>query len=164
MTQLAEGTWPAVAINATYGKDEGKFFVRIKVRFDEGPNEGRIAYYESEIDNKQGPYAARSCRAVGWRGVSPSTLPSDVAAWIRETGGKTTAEVKHIEIRKGKAFDKWVDGGRQGPRPVWDKVTAIGSGQRPLAEPSAAELADAAAAMGGHYDDVPPPDDEDFLR
>lgn len=169
---LSEGIWPATALGATYGEDNGVLVVRIQVRFDEGPNAGKVGTYEDKLDARSSIYIARSCQAVGWKPPKLETLSSDVDAWIKATGGKTTAMVKHIEIRKGKKFDKyldahnaWIANGSNGPEPqppIWDKVSSIGSGPKPLAAPKAETLADADDFMRKALEDdgrAPPPDD-----
>jgi hypothetical protein len=85
----------------------------------------------------------RSMRAVGWKGKSIAAFADDCAEWIKDTGGKSTVEVRHIEVKKGKKFDKWVEGGKQGPSPIWDKVNSIGRGAKPLAAPKGEALSDA---------------------
>ncbi len=163
MSLLSEGTWPCTVLSATFGEDDkGSPNVQISVRIDEGPSAGRQCTYEDQVNTKSALYVGRSCKAVGWRGGSMGSLKTDCAAWIEKTGGRTTVEVRHIEVKKGKKWDKWIDGGRVGPAPVWDKVNSVGSGPRVLAAPSTARLADADEAMrramaadGGAPDDVP---------
>jgi hypothetical protein len=134
--QLAAGIWPCVATSATCGEDKGVLRARINVQFTEGPNKGRPATYEDEINARSALYVARSCKAVGWKGKVAQTLAADVEAWIKETGGATTAEVKHIPIKQGKRAGK-----------IWDKVNSIGRGPKPLAAPSASVLNDANDAL-----------------
>lgn len=151
---LAEGSWPCTILNASAGEDgdrPGVLKVRINVRFDDGPSKGRTGVYEDEMNARSSIYIIRSMKAVGWKGGAsgddPLTLGDDADKWIKETGGKTTADVRHIEVKRGKKFDKWVDGGRQGPPPIWDKVSAIGRGAKPLTAPKADTLADARDAI-----------------
>lgn len=132
-----EGTWPCTALGASYGENEkGALVVRINVQIDEGPAAGQRCTYEDEVNTRSSIYVARSCKAVGWKGDKLADLGADVAAWIAETGGKTTVEIRHLEIRNGKRAGQ-----------IWDKVNAIGRGPKPLKEASASVLADADAAM-----------------
>lgn len=151
---LAEGTWPCTVLSAGAGEDQDKpgvLKVRINVRFDDGPSKGRTATYEDEINARSAIYVKRSMKAVGWTGgksgADATSLAEDVQKWIEQTGGKTTAEVRHVEIKKGKKYDAWRDAGCEGPPPIWDKVNAIGRGPKPLAAPKAETLSDAEEAL-----------------
>ncbi len=137
MTLLAEGTWPCTALSASFGEDDrGSPQVQINVRIDDGPSAGQQCAYEDQVNAKSALYISRSCKAVGWRGPDLSTLKTDVAAWIVKTGGKTTVEIKHLEIKKGPKAGQ-----------VWAKPNAIGRGPRVLKDPSHERLADANEAM-----------------
>lgn len=162
MSLLAEGIWPATAISASYGEDDRRMLVvRISLRIDEGPSVGRHVTYEERIDARSSLYAARSCSAVGWGGKSLKTLASDVEAWIAKTGGKTTVEVKHLEIKNGKRAGQ-----------IWDKVNSIGRGPKPLKDASSDTLSDADEymrkaladsspdAVGTPPEDLPPSSDD----
>ena len=174
---LAEGTWPCTVLSAECGEDKGLIAVRINVKIDEGPSKGRQCSYEDRVDAKSAPYVARSCKGAGWSGKLPieSTLVSDVEKWIKETGGRSTVQIRYVDIKKGDKYNAWYDehqawirGGRQGVEPqppIWDKVQAIGVGRKPLAAPSANAAADAndylARALADEgsappLDDVPP--------
>jgi hypothetical protein len=149
MNELAEGTWPCTVISGEAGETKpGVVVARITVRFDDGPSKGRTGTYEDEVNAKSALYVSRSMKAVGWTGKSIGTFAGDVAAWIARTGGKSTAEVKHIEIKRGKQYDKWVaEGCPEEKRPIWDKVNSIGRGPRALAAPKPSTLVDADDAL-----------------
>ena len=147
MAPKAEGMWPCTVLGATRGEDGGQIVVRINVKIDDGPDKGKLATYEDTVNTKSSIYIARTCRAVGWSGRSLDTLTADVDAWIKATGGKSTVEVKHIEIKKGRKYDKWVADGRRGDPPVWDKVQSLGRGPKPLAAPTKEAANDADEAM-----------------
>jgi hypothetical protein len=108
---------------------------------------------------------------------------TDVAAWIAKTGGKSTVQIRYVDIKKGKKYDAYIDdhaawvrdgrpAGKEPQPPIWDKVQAIGSGPKPLAKPSATASQDAneylARALADEgsapsHDDVPPPSDDDRI-
>lgn len=143
---LAEGIWPCTVLSGSAGESEDKpgvVVVRVNVKIDDGPSKGRMVTYEDELNAKSSLYIMRSMRAAGWKGKTVAAFESDVDEWVKSTGGKSTVEVRHIEVKKGKKFDKWVDGGRQGPAPIWDKVNSIGRGAKPLAAPKGEALSDA---------------------
>jgi hypothetical protein len=134
---LAEGIWPCTILSGTSGEDDRKMLIaRINVLFDDGPNKGRTGTYEDKIDARSALYVSRSCKAVGWNGKSIATLAADIDAWIKKTGGKSTAEVKHIPIKNGKRAGE-----------IWDKINSIGRGPRPLNGAGADTLSDADAAL-----------------
>jgi hypothetical protein len=114
--------------------------------------------YEGRVDGGRSmPFIARSLKAIGWQGKTLRTLVDDVTTWIAKTGGKTTCEIKHWEIKKGeRAGEKFA------------KVNGLGGGAKPLAAMSSATMIDAdealARAMGdsgdsGHPFDAPHPAD-----
>lgn len=148
-TLLAEGIFPCTVTSASFGEnDKGIPQVQINVRIDDGPSAGRSCTYEDQVNNKSALYVRRSCAAAGWKGSDLNTLKSDVQDWIAETGGKTTVEIRYVEIKKGRKYDAWVDAGCPvADKPLWDKVNSIGRGAKPLREPSADNLADANEAM-----------------
>lgn len=162
---LTEGIFPCVVLSATYGgnAETGVPTVRINVKFTDGPNAGRLATYEDEVNAKSAKYIGYSCKAVGWRGASLRTLVDDCDAWIATTGGKTDAEIKHIEIKRGKKYDKWVaDGADPAKKPIWDKCSGIGRGPKPLATVKPTDAADADEAMRNAFAGEPGSDaDED---
>jgi hypothetical protein len=175
---LAEGIWPATIQSASFGEnDRGVPQVQINARIDDGPSKGRQCTYEDEVNSKSALYVGRSCRAVGWKGASLLTLKDDVSAWVIATGGKSSVEVRHVEIKRGKKFNEWVEGGQKGPPPIWDKVNSIGRGPKPLTTPKGETLTDANDAMrrameadgftpgnvGGGGDDPPPVANDDDL-
>lgn len=171
MANLSEGTWPCVVQSATYGEDDKhNMVVRINAKITDGPDKDRMVTYEDIVNVRSALYIGRSCRAVGWKGDELETLRTDVDAWIKETGGASTAEIRHIEIKKGKQYDKWASNNFEGPAPIWAKCNAIGRGPKPLSAPSGETLADANDAMRRAMqedngaapppDDVPPMDDD----
>lgn len=169
MSALAEGTWPVTIISASAGEElnqsgqpTGVIKARVNVKFEDGPSKGRTGLYEDEINAKSSLYVMRSLTAIGWRGPDLGTVSTDVEAWIKKTGGKSTAEVRHIAIKRGKKFDKWEADGKKGEPPIWDKINSIGSGPRALAAPSKDALADANEAMKRAMADMggTPPEDE----
>jgi hypothetical protein len=165
MAIMEEGIWPCTVLGGnfgTIGDDNGPPQVVVNVQIDEGPNKGRRCSYEEKVDAKSALYAGRSCKAVGWRGGSLTTLKADIEAWITKTGGKTTVEVKHITNKTGKRVGE-----------VWAKVNALGRVAKILAAPSAERLKDAdeamrramaddGAAAARPDDDAPPPNDDDI--
>ena len=151
------------ALGGKAGEVDGVLNVQINVQITDGPDKGQRCTYEDTVNTKSAKYIGWSCTAVGWKGDSLTTLESDIAAWIEKTGGATTVEIKHIEVKRGKAYDKWVADGCKGAAPVWDKVAGIGRGApRPLKQPSASTLRDAddAMRMAMGEDESPPADDE----
>lgn len=148
MALKAEGIFPCIVLGANFGDDDrGSPQVQINVRIDDGPNKGQSCTYEEQVNTKSALYLGRSCTAVGWQGRDLRTLKDDVSKWIEKTGGKTTVEIRHLEMKRGKQYDRWVTDGQQGPAPVWDKVNSIGRGPRVLKEPSSDNLNDANEAM-----------------
>lgn len=164
-TLLAEGIFPCTVTSATFGEnDKGIPQVQINVRIDGGPSAGRNCTYEDQVNAKSALYVSRSCRAAGWKGERLEDLRDDVQAWIAETGGKTTVEIKYVEIRRGKKYDAWVEAGcKPEDKPLWDKVNSLGRGARPLREPSAENLQDANEAMRqAMRDDGVAPENDDI--
>lgn len=125
---LAEGFWPCEVLSGEAGTVDGVVKARINVRFTDGPNAGRPTTYEDRIDAKSSLYVMRSMTAVGWQGKGLATFADDVAAWIAKTGGKSTAEIKHIPTKKGT---------------IWDKCNRIGGGPRPMVAAAGEALNDA---------------------
>lgn len=165
MATKQEGIWNCNVLGGKAGEVDGVLNVQINVQITDGPDKGQRCTYEDTVNAKSAKYVGWSCTAVGWKGGSLNTLESDIAAWIEKTGGSSTVEIKHIEVKRGKAYDKWYDAGGNGPPPVWDKVAGIGRGApRPLKQPSASTLRDAddamRAAMG---EDEAAPDDTDGI-
>lgn len=178
MSQLSEGTWPCVVLSASAGeevdqagKPTGVIKARVAVKITDGPSHGRTATYEDEINAKSSLYVMRSLQAVGWKGPDLGTVSADVDAWVKATGGKSVVEVRHIAIKKGKKWDKWVADGQRGDPPIWDKVNSVGRGPKPLAAPSKGALDDANEAMrramaddgGAPPSDEAPSDDIPFI-
>lgn len=161
-----EGIWPCTVISGTFGENEGSPQVQINVKITDGPSKGKYCTYEDQVNGKSALYISRSCSAVGWRGHNLATLSDDIAEWIKKTGGATTVEIKHIELKRGKKYDKWIEEGGRGKPPIWAKANAIGRGNRPLTPPSKSNLDDANDAMrrameadGTAPQGGPPPDD-----
>ncbi len=149
MALKAEGIWGCTVLGASAGEnDKGSPNIQINVQIDEGPSKGQRCTYEDQINAKSALYVARSMKAVGWKGGSSKTLKADCDAWIKATGGKSTVEIKHIELKRGKQYDRWADSGFEGPAPVWDKANSIGRGAAaPLKDMSAERLQDADEAL-----------------
>lgn len=148
----AEGIWPCIVLGANFGEDDkGSPNVQINVKIDDGPSKGQTCTYEDQVNAKSALYIGRSARAVGWRGKTLTTLKEDCANWIATTGGKSTVEIKHLQIKTGKRAGE-----------IWDKPNSIGRGPRVLQAPSDERLADADEAMRQAMaaDGGPPPDDD----
>lgn len=136
-TLKPEGIWPCTVISATAGVIDGKPLAQIVVQITDGAAAGTRCTYEDALIGKSALYTRRSMEAVGWAGVTARTFADDVAAWIIKTGGVSTVEIRHIEIKNGK---------RAGT--IWDKCSAIGRGAtRKLADLSGDLLADVDQAM-----------------
>jgi hypothetical protein len=145
--------------------DKDIMTVRVNVQIIEGPDTGRKVTYEDRVNNKSAKYIAQSARAVGWKGTRLETFRSDVDGWIKATGGESTVEIRHLEIKTGKKAGQ-----------IWGKANSIGRGPKPLKAPSrqSADEADeamrAALAEGAGYDDsgtppqddIPPPGEDDI--
>lgn len=146
----AEGIWDCEVLSARYGaNDKGVVTVQITAQIASGPDKGQRATYEEEANARSAKYLRYSCEAVGWKGDTLKTLEADCAAWIKETGGKSTVEIKHLEIRNGQRAGQ-----------TWDKVNGIGRGAaRPLRQASAADLKDADDALRSVGGGSPPHDD-----
>lgn len=179
--QFAAGFWPCVVLDGgigeeldNNGKPTGRMRVRVNIKFTDGPDKGKIASYEDEINAKSALYVSRSLKAIGCKTPDRfSTVKGDIERWIKETGGATTAEVRHIETKRGKRYDEWVDAGCPGDVLLWAKVNSLGRGPRPLAAPSGEAMSDAEEQMrramaedgGGTQpeDDVPHAGDSDDI-
>lgn len=145
-----EGIWGCTVLAGKLGKVDGITTVQIDVQIADGPDKGQRCTYEEIVNAKSAKYVGWSCTAVGWKGPSLSTFEAECAAWIEKTGGTTTVEIQHLEMKKGKAVEKWENEGRQGPRPVWDKVKGIGRGMaRAMAPIDTGSLKDADDVMRG---------------
>lgn len=137
MAIKAEGVWGCTVLGGKAGEDNGVANVQINVQIDDGPSAGQRCTYEDTVNTKSAKYVGWSCSAVGWKGQTLHTLESDIANWIKATGGKTTVEIKHLEIKNGKNA-----GG------IWDKVSGIGRGApKPLKPLAGTALSDADEAM-----------------
>lgn len=161
MALKAEGIWGCTVLGGKAGEnDKGIPNVQINVQIDEGPSAGMRATYEDEVNARTAKYVGWSLKAVGWTGGSLRGLEQEIADWIAKTGGKTTVEIKHLEIKNGKNAGK-----------IWDKVNGLGRGARPLKPMTSQSLSDADEAMrmamgdidSPPPDDVPPPNDDDRL-
>jgi hypothetical protein len=161
MSLLAEGTWPCTVLSAEAGEVDGIIKARVNVKIEDGPSKGRTCTYEDNVDARSSIYVARSLTAVGWKGKTLASVKDDCATWITATGGKSTVEIKHIEIKKGKRAGQ-----------IWDKPNSIGRGPKPLAAAGGEALSDADAAMrkalaedgvgGGGNDEQPQRDPDDI--
>jgi hypothetical protein len=151
MSLLAEGIWPCLVLGAEAGDIDGKIKARVNVKIEDGPSKGRFCTYEDEVNARSSLYIGRSLKAVGWQGKSLTTVKDDCAKWITETGGKSTVEVKHIEVKNGKRAGE-----------IWDKPNSIGRGPKPMKAPGGETLADADEAMrrAMQEDGGAPPDDD----
>jgi hypothetical protein len=137
----AEGIWECTVLGASFGEtDKGSPEVQINVQISDPlapkDTQGQRCSYEDQVNARSALYVGRSARAVGWKGEDLRTLKSDCAAWIVATGGKSTVEIRHIEIKNGKKAGQ-----------IWDKPNSIGRGSRVLKEPSRDLLNDANEAM-----------------
>lgn len=157
MSEPVEGIWKCKVLGGEAAADDKDIMtVRINAQIIEGPDTGRKVTYEDRVNNKSARYIAQSAKAVGWKGGRlESTFRADVEAWIKATGGESTVEIRHIEIKNGKKAGQ-----------IWGKANSIGRGPKPLKAPSREAADDADAAMraaldesGGGYDDAPPHDD-----
>jgi hypothetical protein len=137
-TLKPEGIWPCTVISGkSIEDDKGRALAQITVRIDEGPATDVRCTYEDEQTGKSALYTARSMKAVGWRGEDPDTLEADIVAWIKATGGKTTVEIKHLEIKRGSKAGQ-----------IWDKASSIGRTDARQGKPqSAATKEDAKRAL-----------------
>lgn len=138
---LDEGFWTCTVLSATTGENKNSLNVQINVRIEDGPSAGRLCTYEDSVNAKSATYIQRSCKAVGWTGGKTGydlkTLAADVDAWVAKTGGKSTVEVRHLDVKNGPNAGT-----------VWAKVSSIGrGGPRVLGTPTAELLADANEAM-----------------
>lgn len=153
--EFAAGFWPCIVQNGSVGEEvdnngkaTGRIKARVNVKIDNGPDKGRLVTYEDEINAKSSLYIMRSLKSVGWKGGKLTDVAGDIDAWVKATGGKSTVEIRHIEIKKGKRFDEWLDEtGGQGTPPIWAKANSLGRGPRPLAAPVGDALNDAEEQM-----------------
>lgn len=150
MVLKAEGIWGCKVLGGKAGVADGVPNVQINVQITDGPSAGQRCTYEDVVNAQSAKYVGWSLKAVGYRGVSLENLEKDINDWIARTGGASTVEIKHLEIKNGKNAGK-----------IWDKVNGIGRGAaRPLAPIAGEALSDANAALrefvgGGDGDDIP---------
>jgi hypothetical protein len=151
MALKAEGIWGCTVLGGKAGTNENNVpTVQINVQITDGPSAGQRCTWEDVVDAKSAKYVAWSLNAVGWKGQTLKTLEDDITAWIAKTGGASTVEIKHLEIKNGKNAGK-----------IWDKVNGIGRGAARAIKPIAgAALADADAALrefsgGADEDSIP---------
>jgi hypothetical protein len=151
MTKAA-GIWGCDVLSASFGaNDKNVPVVQINVRINNGPSSGQLATYEDEVNARSAKYIKYSVESVGGDGMRLENLPKDVDAWIKKTGGKSTVEIKHIEIKNGKRAGE-----------IWDKANSIGRGApRVLQAPSQQALKDAADAMRAVAGDAPDADSDE---
>jgi len=135
---ISEGMWACTVLGAEVGEDDkGAMRVRVHVMITEGDHDGRKVTYEDTVNFKSNKYIAQTAKAVGWRGGRlEETLRDDVEAWIAATGGDSTVEIKHLEVKKGKNAGT-----------TWAKVNSVGRGPRPLTAPRRETADDAHEAM-----------------
>ncbi len=134
---LSEGIFPCRVIDGFFGEDDKKSpIARINVVITDGPDKGKHCTYEDQVNGKSALYVGRSLRAAGWKGEKLETTKADVAEWVAKTGGASTVEIKHIEIKNGKRAGE-----------IWAKPNSIGRGPKPLVEAKGDTLADANEAM-----------------
>lgn len=167
--EFAAGIWPCVVLSGgvgdqpdNNGKATGRIVARVIAKFEDGPDRGRLVTYEDEINAKSSLYVGRSLKAVGWKGGPLADVAPDIEKWVKETGGKSTVEIRHIETKRGKRYDEWVEAGCPGGTLIWAKANSFGRGPRALAAPSAEALSDAEEQMrramaedGATPDDAP---------
>lgn len=148
MALKAEGIWGCTVLSGKAVEVDGVPNVQISVVIDDGPSKGQRCVYEDVVNAQSAKYVNWSIGAVGWKGRSLTTLESDIADWIAKTGGKSTVEIKHLEIKRGNKAGQ-----------IWDKVAGIGRGAPKPGKPLAGtSLADADEAMRG-VAGAPPEDD-----
>lgn len=160
-----EGNNPCTVLDGVYGvNDKGIPCVRVNVRMKAGPTAGKIYTYEEEVNNKSSLYIMQSLEAIGWKGQTLKSTAEDIAAWVAKTGGDTTVEIQHLEIKKGKRAGQ-----------IWDKPRNLGRGPKPLKEATgdldadAEQFMQAARLAAGRPQGAPPeqerdPDDLPFAR
>jgi hypothetical protein len=146
------GIWGCTVLSGKALEVDGVPAVQINVVIDDGPSKGQRCTYEDTVNAQSAKYVNWSIAAVGWKGKTLSTLEADINEWIAKTGGKTTVEIKHLEIKRGKKAGE-----------LWDKVSGIGRGAPKPGKPLAGStLSDADEAMRSVLGDVPPPNDGDI--
>jgi hypothetical protein len=175
--EFAAGFFPCTVLSGgigeeidNNGKPTGRMKARVSVRFEDGPDKGRLVTYEDEINAKSALYVMRSLKACGCKTPDKfDTVAGDIDAWVKETGGKSTVEIRHIELKRGKKYDDWTADGCPGNGPpIWAKANSIGRGPRPLAAPSGEAKTDAEEQMrrammdDGAADEAPPPNGDDI--
>lgn len=162
MAILTEGTWPCKILSASTGADYRNLFaVQINCELIEGPDKGKRVTYEQSVDAKSAKYVGPSCKAIGWQGITLDSLADDVAKWISKTGGVSTVDIKHFDLKKPEAIAK---AEARGEPAKFAKANAIGRGAKPLTAASVESKSDADAALrsfmgaggtpeAGHADD-----------
>lgn len=157
MAILVEGIWKAKVLGANFGlkkKDEaspdpGLAHVTVNIELVEGPDKGRRASYEETIDGKSAAFARKTLVAVGWKGVTLGSLKTDVEAFIKETGGETTAEVKQLVRKKDNStFSKINSLGRK-PQVLHEATTKDGRERLSDADEAMRQAMEADSASGG---------------
>ncbi len=172
MALLTEGHWPCKILDGSFGDTGGTkpkpSVARINAEITDGPNKGRRCTYEEQVNGKSALYVGRCALAVGWKGVSMSTLKADIAAWVAKTGGVSTLEVQHLRrTSDNEPFAKVRSIGRMSRAPIVDApadrlADADEALARALAEDRAGNSSNNSSGHAGAYDDAPPPDDEDL--
>lgn len=148
MALKAEGIWGCTVLGGKAGTNEKNIpTVQINVQITDGPSAGHRCTYEDVVDAKSAKYVAWSLNAVGWKGQTLKTLEADVTEWIAKTGGASTVEIKHLEIKNGKNAGK-----------IWDKVNGIGRGAARAIKPIEGEALNDADAALREFAGAPPDD------
>src|SRR5687767_12162536 len=101
MAIKAEGIWGCKVLGGKAGLVDGVPNVQITVQITDGPSAGQRCTYEDVINTQSAKYVGWSLNAVGYKGRGLETLEGDIAKWIEKTGGTSTVEIKHLEIKKG---------------------------------------------------------------
>lgn len=157
MAILVEGIWKSKILGANFGlkkKDEaspdpGLAHVTVNIEFAEGPDKGRRGSYEDTVDGKSAAFIRKSLVAIGWKGVTLNSLKADVDAWVKETGGETTAEVKHLVRKKDNStFAKINSLGRK-PQVLHEATTQDGRERLSDADEAMRQAMEADSATGG---------------
>lgn len=153
MTIKAEGIWGCKVLGGKAVDIDGVPNVQINVVIEDGPSKGVRCTYEDVVNTATAKYVNWSLKAVGYKGKSLTELEADIDAWIAATGGNTTVEIKHLEIKRGKNAGK-----------IWDKCNGLGRGAarpgKPLNGEPLADADEALRAYSGGAADEPPMDDD----
>lgn len=167
MAILVEGIWKAKVLNGNYGlykkdddksDDPGLAKVTINVEFIDGPDKGRRASYERIVDGKSAAFVRKTIVAVGWKGVTLNSLKADIEAWIKETGGATTADVKEMTRKSDNSKFSKVDSLGRKPQVLHEATTQDGRERLSDADEAMRQAMEADGASGGggsNDEDIP---------